>query len=63
MKIALLLGIFLVVFIVISCAPQQASNSDEVAGSTPEMTVADQQILEQYPDDLDTALEELEMVE
>jgi len=64
MKIVLLLGIFSLVLLLVSCAPQQILPFDEQAVESPssEITVADQQVLEQYPDNLDAALEELEMV-
>ncbi len=62
MRIALVLGIFFVMFLLVSCTPEQVSTSEELAGTSPsEITVADRQILEQYPDDLDAAWEELEM--
>lgn len=65
MRIVFLLGIFSLALLIASCTLQPLSTADEQVAEVPasEITVADQQVLEQYPDNLDAALEELDIVE
>ncbi|MDP3698457.1 MAG: hypothetical protein Q8R47_02625 [Nanoarchaeota archaeon] len=61
MKITAMLVIVLLLFssfIITGCIEQQ-----EISESPPVSGPSDEEVLAQYPDDLDAALEELEMVE
>ncbi len=59
MKIAAILMIFLLFssLIIVGCADQDQISETSASGPS------DEEILAQYPDDLDAALEELEMIE
>lgn len=61
MKIAVILVVTLLLFsglIIAGCAEQQEISEPSSVSET-----SDEEVLTQYPDDLDTALEELEMIE
>lgn len=63
MKITLVFGILFLFLLLVSCVPQQLTPEQDSEVPVSEVTPADREILQQYPDNLDAALEELEIVE
>ena len=56
----MIIGIFIILLFLISgCSPKESISGET---KTPALSAEDQQILEQYPDDLDDSLQELEQV-
>jgi hypothetical protein len=52
--------IFILLLLIVSCNPDEISSEDPVEAKE---VFSNEEILEKYPDNLDTALEELELID
>lgn len=59
------IGIVVLGLVLIGCAPEEPTVTPETTPEPPQSTgdITDEQILAEYDDDLDAALEELDLIE